>query len=209
MRSTDLNRKTCSPCAAVLTPRKGSERSPTMRRCVSSRRGFTLIEFLVVIAIIAILAAILFPVFAQAREKARSTSCLSNTRQLGTAHMMYMQDYDETVVIRYQGCPSTGPTNLTDLLWIGVVQPYIKNGQIFVCPSAANSHYGPTWGERGWDSIGENSQIGGWYYPAINPPCGGMIIPKLPEIEAPAQNVAFGDSVSGDYTLGYRGYLTA
>ncbi|NCO93957.1 MAG: prepilin-type N-terminal cleavage/methylation domain-containing protein, partial [Armatimonadetes bacterium] len=58
-------------------------------------RGFTLIELLVVIAIIAILAAILFPVFAKAREKARQTSCLSNTKQLGLSQFMYAQDYDE------------------------------------------------------------------------------------------------------------------
>src|ERR1041385_3748666 len=60
-----------------------------------NKRGFTLIELLVVIAIIAILAAILFPVFAQAREKARQTSCLSNEKQLGLAVMQYLQDYDE------------------------------------------------------------------------------------------------------------------
>src|ERR1051326_4796013 len=59
------------------------------------REGFTLIELLVVIAIIAILAAILFPVFAQAREKARQTSCLSNNKQYATATLMYLQDYDE------------------------------------------------------------------------------------------------------------------
>ena len=61
-----------------------------------SNAGFTLIELLVVIAIIAILAAILFPVFAQAREKARGASCLSNIKQLTLGMMMYSQDYDET-----------------------------------------------------------------------------------------------------------------
>src|SRR5258708_19715381 len=66
----------------------------------NKRPGFTLIELLVVIAIIAILAAILFPVFAQARESARMTSCLSNLKQIGLGTMMYLQDYDE----RYPNC---------------------------------------------------------------------------------------------------------
>ena len=70
-----------------------------------SIRAFTLIELLVVIAIIAILAAILFPVFAQAREKARSISCLSNNRQIGIALFMYVQDNDEKYP---QEHPSTG-----------------------------------------------------------------------------------------------------
>ncbi|PJB63475.1 MAG: hypothetical protein CO095_16425, partial [Armatimonadetes bacterium CG_4_9_14_3_um_filter_58_7] len=61
----------------------------------SNRSGFTLIELLVVIAIISILAAILFPVFAKAREKARTASCQSNLKQLSTAMLMYVQDYDE------------------------------------------------------------------------------------------------------------------
>ena len=61
----------------------------------NSRFGFTLIELLVVIAIIAILAAILFPVFAQAREKARQASCVSNLKQIGLAMLQYTQDYDE------------------------------------------------------------------------------------------------------------------
>ena len=68
-------------------------------RYLRSRRGFTLIELLVVIAIIAILAAILFPVFAQARDKARMATCLSNCKQIGLATMMYAQDYDERLPI--------------------------------------------------------------------------------------------------------------
>ena len=86
-----------------------------MRNPISrSRSGFTLIELLVVIAIIAILAAILFPVFAQAREKARQTSCLSNTKQLGLAFMQYNQDYDEHLpnVLAGPDGSATGSANL-------------------------------------------------------------------------------------------------
>ncbi len=84
-------------------------------------RGFTLIELLVVIAIIAILAAILFPVFAQAREKARSISCLSNLKQIGTGTMMYVQDYDETFPLCWGNVAPVGT-------WFEAVNPYIKNG---------------------------------------------------------------------------------
>jgi prepilin-type N-terminal cleavage/methylation domain-containing protein/prepilin-type processing-associated H-X9-DG protein len=98
------------------------------------KRGFTLIELLVVIAIIAILAAILFPVFAQARESARSISCLSNMKQIGLALRMYAQDYDETFSNIRLGDWSGGCCN-QDLIWKNVIQPYIKNKQIFACPS--------------------------------------------------------------------------
>ncbi|MBD3292214.1 MAG: prepilin-type N-terminal cleavage/methylation domain-containing protein, partial [Armatimonadia bacterium] len=98
---------------------------------MSTRRGFTLIELLVVIAIIAILAAILFPVFARAREKARQTSCLSNSKQIGTALMMYVQDYDETLP-GYYNPDLPGEANQ----WYEVIEPYVKNEQIFICPSA-------------------------------------------------------------------------
>jgi prepilin-type N-terminal cleavage/methylation domain-containing protein len=103
------------------------------------RRGFTLIELLVVIAIIAILAAILFPVFAQAREKARQTTCTSNVKNLGLAVVMYAQDYDETYPpLWYQA---------NDGHWPNTVRPYIGQGGtdktgtkwtqgIMICPSA-------------------------------------------------------------------------
>jgi prepilin-type N-terminal cleavage/methylation domain-containing protein/prepilin-type processing-associated H-X9-DG protein len=94
---------------------------------VTARRAFTLIELLVVIAIIAILAAILFPVFAQAREKARSISCLSNQKQIGTGMMMYVQDYDETYPMNQYIVQSTGQQyDWADMLW-----PYIANGERF------------------------------------------------------------------------------
>ena len=75
----------------------GKTFSRRITKMITIKRGFTLIELLVVIAIIAILAAILFPVFAQAREKARAASCLSNCKQIGTAIQLYTDDYDETL----------------------------------------------------------------------------------------------------------------
>lgn len=100
------------------------------------KNGFTLIELLVVIAIIAILAAILFPVFAQAREKARQSGCLSNLKQLSTAAIMYAQDYDETLPNAQWIGPAAFPPNWyfgessRDLL-----ETYTKNQGIFTCIS--------------------------------------------------------------------------
>jgi prepilin-type N-terminal cleavage/methylation domain-containing protein/prepilin-type processing-associated H-X9-DG protein len=126
------------------------------------RHGFTLIELLVVIAIIAILAAILFPVFAQARAKARQASCLSNMNQLGLATGMYIQDYDETFYphrenagaesnpfIQVLNDPPPG-TKVTGnarnrVFWISLLQPYVKNYDLFKCPSNGSQN-GIWWG---------------------------------------------------------------
>jgi prepilin-type N-terminal cleavage/methylation domain-containing protein/prepilin-type processing-associated H-X9-DG protein len=112
----------------------------------ASRRNsaFTLIELLVVIAIIAILAAILFPVFAQAREKARQVACMSNEKQIGTAVMMYLQDYDETYPAIDLDLSSAVPPILPlpdgrsyqGLMgWALQYYPYIKSTGVFVCPN--------------------------------------------------------------------------
>src|SRR5438094_9831022 len=129
-----------------------------------TRAGFTLIELLVVIAIIAILAAILFPVFAQAREKARAASCISNMKQIANGMLMYTQDYDELL-------PETGLQgvfrNATDTglgqLYLGVlpfhlaVQPYVKNYTVFGCnsdPYQQNASIDPSGARDMIDSAG-------------------------------------------------------
>jgi prepilin-type N-terminal cleavage/methylation domain-containing protein/prepilin-type processing-associated H-X9-DG protein len=110
------------------------------RRSLGKRAGFTLIELLVVIAIIAILAAILFPVFAQAREAARKTSCLSNMKQAGLAFIQYENDYDSYYPLGY----ASGAVN-AGMGWAGQVYPYVKNTGIFRCPddtTLPNATYG-------------------------------------------------------------------
>ena len=98
-----------------------------MRR---STRGFTLIELLLVIAIIAILAAILLPVFAQAREKARQITCASNEKQMMTAEFMYVQDYDGVHTNPYGEGPDPPGTNA----WNELLDPYVKSQAVFLCP---------------------------------------------------------------------------
>jgi prepilin-type N-terminal cleavage/methylation domain-containing protein/prepilin-type processing-associated H-X9-DG protein len=189
----------------------------TTRR--SPRSAFTLIELLVVIAIIAILAAILFPVFAQARAKARAISCLSNMKQMGTAAMMYAQDYDEIMPTwsvywwAYYGIAPNGAkfTDNISLYWDALLLPYVKsgspgnasvanrNGGVWHCPDAENPDlnvrsYGYSMGLT-YDTDPTSPFLYRW--------------PALPELEAPASTVFVGDAgLSGRLgrTYDFQGY---
>jgi prepilin-type N-terminal cleavage/methylation domain-containing protein/prepilin-type processing-associated H-X9-DG protein len=126
------------------------------------KQAFTLIELLVVIAIIAILAAILFPVFAQAREKARAATCTSNLKQIGLAFKMYVQDYDETWLradprsaAPFNDCCSAGQQGGHGLNfgfggWVsnGLI-PYTKNQGIYLCPDYQQNGFPDPWSNGG------------------------------------------------------------
>jgi len=158
----------------------------------SRKKGFTLIELLVVIAIIAILAAILFPVFAQARAAARAISCLSNVKQSGLASMMYAQDYDERVPRmdnngrcgRELPCdtPDWGDLTLaagglqaSKVFYFNVIQPYMKNYQLGYCPEIGKTNWSQavstvtdiTWGGP-YDPAKEELYYGGVGHMAVN-----------------------------------------
>lgn len=161
-----------------------------IRRSQRAIRAFTLIELLVVIAIIAILAAILFPVFAQAREKARQTSCLSNTRQIGTALMMYIQDYDETIVLNN----SNGAPLPERKVWIDLLDPYMKNDGIKVCPSATTVGTNGTYLTY-WQNKKSSYVLNNYYY--YDTTLGGIFerfnVSSLASIEDSAGTVFCGD----------------
>jgi len=172
--------------------------------------AFTLIELLVVIAIIAILAAILFPVFAQARENARKISCMSNAKQLGLGIIMYTQDFDETMIMSandsYPGVlRDNGQIYRRWNPWTQQIQPYIKNNQVLICPdglynsfiSAANvtarsriySGYGFNYGYLGTFAGGDPSGTGNYMWAPIS----------IAAINKPASNVMITDAMGPNY----------
>ena len=159
------------------------------------QHAFTLIELLVVIAIIAILAAILMPVFAQAREKARSASCQSNLKQLGLATMMYVQDYDGSYPLYYAGT-FNGESQYwfgrgSGTTWdktLGLLYPYMKNHQVQRCP-----------GFRGTPRFGDGNGYGyNWCYVGSDY-CLSFAWPPGPAVNdaglnTPANTLMFADS---------------
>jgi prepilin-type N-terminal cleavage/methylation domain-containing protein/prepilin-type processing-associated H-X9-DG protein len=165
-----------------------------------ANKAFTLIELLVVIAIIAILAAILFPVFAQAKNAAKKTACLSGSKQIALASIMYMNDFDDAIVgNRIRTSPGTlqGPReqspgsprafNAFDIL----LEPYIKNVDIWTCPIAVKAnplHY---------RSISMNRMIVRDMSPfGFNPPPPAV---NGSELEFPADVIIMGESITQFY----------
>ena len=121
------------------------------------RKAFTLIELLVVIAIIAILAAILFPVFAQAKEAAKQTQALAQMKQLGTSLIIYAADADDYFV----PASARDPLGIKDpVIWTEGLFPYVKNEQIFVSPKAQDSTMAKNWGTRRNQSVGYSDATG-------------------------------------------------
>ena len=187
------------------------------RSAVNPRRGFTLIELLVVIAIIAILAAILFPVFAQARGKARQTSCLSNIKQASLAVLMYAQDYDELYPrANYAIPPGTskfGPT-IERVHWYEAVEPYTRNGYdvrnagrsggigTWYCPDydkTANPTFGynPSW------SLVWNANLGPANAPDVPDEWRAVPVRSLAFVQYPANHVLISEGAGRRvYTYG-------
>ncbi|MBM3458649.1 MAG: prepilin-type N-terminal cleavage/methylation domain-containing protein [Armatimonadetes bacterium] len=186
------------------------------RAFAQRRRGFTLIELLVVIAIIAILAAILFPVFAQAREQARLTACTSNCRQIGTATLMYTQDYDERLpfmnyntnvgesappltAFNYQTCQSRRLR--CRHLYADMILPYVKNGQVWACPSDRDN-----W--SGYDPAKLRLSYGLNVYLYLFYPAGAFDSaqfgpgPSLVSIPRPADRVFLAENIAGNGQVG-------
>ena len=191
------------PTSEKSVPLAGFEpRGLTVRRRPVSRGSglaFTLIELLVVIAIIAILVAILFPVFAQARERARQASCLSNQRQLALAVLMYVQDHDDC----YPMTANYGSPERT--IWSQMIEPYVRNNGVFLCPSAPSPGVPLDWNTRGVASIGMTAQTA--YDPAASE--GFPSVLALSAMDEPSRVPLFADTPNARVggALGrYRGH---
>ena len=196
-----------------------------MRKSRPKTPGFTLIELLVVIAIIAILAAILFPVFAQAREKARQGSCMNNLKQMATGMLMYSDDHDghfPPVIGRQPGERLIFPMS-----WMGRLQPYLKSIAVLVDPSSghpnqdwetsgdllANYSFPPSQRSTGHEAAVVTAEpfgtamwegIGGFY----GPPTGNFLeeVPSTTQAQVarPTETILVCDHLAFDWGMIYR-----
>lgn len=189
-----------------------------------TRNAFTLIELLVVTTIIAILAAILFPVFARARENARKSSCQSNLKQIGLGILQYTQDYDETMP--FDQLPNSSATPYNNL-WMDVMQAYVKSDQVFNCPSHAFASGGTNIRPYSLNAARDanNKNIGSYAlnstYCRDDAGLGIIATPfsygandgasvqvvKMSSVEAPATTVAVADSSAQEYGGGTRAFV--
>ncbi|CAN5422088.1 hypothetical protein BH11ARM2_BH11ARM2_31810 [soil metagenome] len=177
-------------------------------RSARPQSAFTLIELLVVIAIIAILAAILFPVFAQAKAAAKTTACLSNMKQLGLSILLYVNDTDDTYPISVDQSITMSSTPYSYLLWAHRVYPYVKNQGVWKCPSNTKSTtvasaYGPganpdsaasAYAGTGTFPIvyAANMQLMlPWWAPIYN----GISCPTTTSVERPADKILIGETI--------------
>jgi len=199
-------------------------------RNIRKAAGFTLIELLVVIAIIAILAAILFPVFAQAKEAAKKTQCLSGTKQIGTSLQIYINDYDDMLITQHWNCDDG------NMPYMDTLYPYVKNQKLFKCPDyegypnwdwtncpATSLEYKRTgdlamatkWLNGYEMGIGLNSMLLMGYMRATPDPQYWPLPYNMSELDKPAELVLMGDAYQVDGTFvgycadageGYRPY---
>jgi prepilin-type N-terminal cleavage/methylation domain-containing protein/prepilin-type processing-associated H-X9-DG protein len=189
-------------------------------RSVRSKDAFTLIELLIVVAIISLLAAILFPVFNRARENARRTACQSNLRQMGLATLQYCQDYDDVLPGESTSDQPVPLTGNRVQLWMDLIYPYIKNQQVFMCPNdlgqapnglpsvyryATNRTVAPENG-YGYGSYGINRAYSNQRSYAHPPAADYRYGPtKLSRLPVPAATIWITDSWSTRFTVGQYG----